>query len=47
MLIAVINKSKVVTNEEAALMTDACAEQVKYHVAPAWSKIPCFVLGAE
>jgi len=36
MLIAIVNKSKRVTNDEVLLMTKACASQMRRHAAPAW-----------
>lgn len=37
MLIAVVNQSSVCTNEQAAIMTQAVAAQVRLHAAPAWN----------
>jgi hypothetical protein len=36
MLIAIVNKSKKITNAEVLLMTKACASQMRRHAAPAW-----------
>lgn len=40
MLITILNKSKVITNAEAQLMTSACSTQLTRDVAPAWGMLP-------
>ncbi len=39
MQIAVLNQSKKVTDAQAMLMTQACAQQLLFHIAPAWNRI--------
>ena len=38
MLIAVVNKSKLVTNDQVQMMTLAVQQQLNLHVAPAWNQ---------
>ena len=40
MILAILNKSKVVTNAEALQMTAACDLQLRRDVAPAWGMLP-------
>jgi len=46
MLIAVINKSKRISNSDTALMTAACNAQMAHDVAPFWRKFPTAVIQA-
>lgn len=39
-VIAVVNKSKDITDTQARLMTKACHRQIKQHVAPLWNAVP-------
>jgi hypothetical protein len=39
--IAVLNKSKKVTNADALVMTQACSQQLERHAAVAWGRVPC------
>lgn len=43
MLIAVINESSLVTNEEVRKMTGAVQKQMSWHVCPAWNSKPVTV----
>lgn len=38
MLIAVVNHSTLITNQQVQTMVQACAYQVRYHVDPAWGR---------
>ena len=40
MILAILNKSKVVTNADVARMTAACDLQLRRDVAPAWGMLP-------
>jgi len=44
MLIAILNQSTVVTNAEAATMTQAIAKQVHLDAAPLWDRSPAAVI---
>jgi hypothetical protein len=47
MLIAILNQSTLVTDAEAATMTQAVASQVKLDAAPLWEKAPAAVIFYE
>ena len=40
MLIAILNQSTLVSNADAATMTQAIAAQVRLDVAPLWDRAP-------
>lgn len=44
MLIAILNQSKLISNEDAAAMTQAIATQVRLDAAPLWDKVPAAVV---
>ncbi len=44
MLIAVLNQSTLVDNDQAAAMTQAVASQIRYDTAPAWDRNPAAVV---
>jgi hypothetical protein len=44
MLIAILNQSSLVTNEDAATMTQAIAAQVRLDAAPLWDRAPAAVI---
>jgi hypothetical protein len=44
MLIAILNQSTMVTNGDAAAMTQAVAKQVRFDAAPAWDRAPAAVV---
>jgi hypothetical protein len=44
MLIAILNQSTLVTNEQAATMTQAIAAQVRLDAAPLWDRSPAAVI---
>jgi hypothetical protein len=44
MLIAILNQSTLVSNADAATMTEAVAAQVRYDAAPAWDRAPAAVV---
>jgi hypothetical protein len=44
MLIAILNQSTLVTNADAATMTQAIASQVRLDVAPLWDRSPAAVI---
>jgi len=43
-LIAILNQSKLVSDADAATMTQAVAEQVRFDAAPLWDKAPAAVI---
>ncbi|MGI8777067.1 MAG: hypothetical protein ACR2LJ_06685 [Acidimicrobiales bacterium] len=44
MLIAILNQSTLVSNADAATMTQAVAKQVRYDAAPLWDRAPAAVI---
>jgi hypothetical protein len=44
MLLAVVNKSKLITHEQVQTAIGACAKQVRLHIAPAWDMLPAPVI---
>jgi hypothetical protein len=42
--IAVLNRSKKVTNADVQVMTQACYQQLERHAAVAWGRVPCPVI---
>lgn len=44
MFLAVVNKSQLVTQANVSRAVDACASQLKLHVAPAWNMVPASVV---
>jgi hypothetical protein len=44
MLLAVVNKSKLITHEQVQTAIGACARQVRLHIAPAWDMLPAPVI---
>jgi hypothetical protein len=44
MLVAIVNKSSLVTNAETAAMTQAIASQIQLDVAPLWDRAPAAVI---
>ena len=44
MLIAILNQSKLVSDEDAASMTQAIAAQVRLDAAPLWDRAPAAVI---
>lgn len=44
MLIAIVNQSSLVSNADAATMTQAIASQIKLDVAPVWDRAPAAVV---
>jgi hypothetical protein len=44
MLIAILNQSTLVSNDDAAAMTEAAAAQVRYDAAPIWDRAPAAVV---
>ena len=44
MLIAILNQSTLVSNADAAVMTEAVASQVRYDAAPIWDRAPAAVV---
>jgi hypothetical protein len=44
MLIAILNQSTLVTNEDATTMTQAIAAQIRLDVAPLWDRAPAAVI---
>jgi hypothetical protein len=44
MLIAILNQSKLVSNEDASTMTQAIAAQVRLDAAPLWDRSPAAVI---
>src|SRR5438034_598050 len=44
MLVAIVNQSSLVSNEDAAAMTRAIASQIQLDVAPLWDRSPAAVI---
>jgi hypothetical protein len=44
MLIAILNQSTLVSNADAAAMTEAVAAQVRFDAAPIWDRAPAAVV---
>jgi hypothetical protein len=44
MLIAIVNQSTLVSDQDAATMTQAIAAQVRLDVAPLWDRAPAAVI---
>jgi len=44
MLIAIVNQSSLVSNSDAATMTEAIASQIRLDVAPLWDRAPAAVV---